>query len=128
MENIQLKLGLVFYYIHYFIGILLTLYLLYTDNVYYIIFMLCITFLLLLLWYIFNDCIIISLENYLLNKKNEYNDFTKYKTISILNRKFFIFDFVLYSSYTYTNTIVFIIAIIKLIIYVNKVNKVNKVK
>jgi hypothetical protein len=89
--------------------------------------MLFIIFCVLLNWYIFNDCIAISLENYLLNKKNEYNDLTKYKTIYLFNRKYIIFDYTLYSSFTYVGTIVFIIAIIKLIFYVNKLkNKSNK--
>jgi len=127
MKNINYILGIIFCYTYTFISIFLTIFLLYTDNVYYIIFMLFIIFCVLLNWYIFNDCIAISLENYLLNKKNEYNDLTKYKTIYLFNRKYIIFDYTLYSSFTYVGTIVFIIAIIKLIFYVNKLkNKSNK--
>lgn len=122
MANIKNIIGLIFYYVHLICGIVLTLYLLYTDNLYYIIFMLCITFFLVVSWYMFNDCLLLSFENNLLDKKNEYFDFTKYTTIELFGRKYIIFDHVLYSIYIYSTTIVFFIAIVKLIIKCNKNN------
>jgi len=120
MKNIKNILGLIFYFMHLICGLILTLYLLYTDNLYYVIFMLCITFILVVSWYMFNDCLLLSFENSLLDKKNEYFDFTKYKVIELFGRKYYIFNHVLYSTYIYSTTIVFFIAIIKLITICNK--------
>jgi len=123
MKNINYIFGIIFYYTHFFISIFLTIFLLYTDNIYYIISMIFIIYFLVFFWYIFNDCIAVSLENYLLNKKNEYNDLTKYKTIYLFNRKYIMYDYILYSHSTYVAIIVFIISVIKLIYYINKLKR-----
>lgn len=124
MNNIKYYIGIILKYLHLFIGFITTLYLLYTDNVYYIIFIIFATFILMSSWYFFNDCILFSLENYLMNKKNEYHDFTKFKEINVFGRHYYIFNHVLYSTYFYSTITVFLIALIKLIIVCNK--KMNK--
>jgi hypothetical protein len=112
--NIKYSMGVLIVTIHFIIGVLLGLFLIYTDNIYYIMFMIFGLFLLMSHWYFLNDCLLIGFENYLMDKKNKYSDFTKFQTINLFGRNYYIFDHVLYSTYFYSTFILFNIAFFKL--------------
>ena len=112
--NIKYYIGVFVVTIHLIIGVLLGLFLIYTNNIYYIMFMLFGLFILMSQWYFINDCLLFGFENYLMDKKNKYYDFTKFQTINVFGRNYYIFDHVLYSSYFYSTFILFNIAFFKL--------------
>lgn len=113
--NIKNYIGILFEYMHFLIGIILTIFLIYTNNIYFIIFMLFGTFILMSSWYFFNDCLLFGFQNYLLDKENKYNNYQKFKIIKIYDRKYYIYDYILYSKEFYADFFVFLIALCKLI-------------
>ena len=73
-------------------------------------------------WYIFNDCILIPFENYLLNKKikKTFIDNKKEIIFKILDVKFIIFESVIYSPHTLIYLILTLIGFFKLYYIYNK--------
>ena len=68
--DIKYFLGMLLYIIHYSFNFFILFLLFYTDNFYIIISIIVLAFLLLFSWYLTNDCLLLSLENYLFNKNN----------------------------------------------------------
>ena len=114
--DIKYLLGLFLYIIHYFLFICIIYLIIFSNDFYIIFFILIIYFLVIYSWYIFNDCLFIGFENYLLNKKNIYYlDTTDYIEINIGFRKYKIFKYVLKSYHSYIVPIIFIMSAFKLL-------------
>lgn len=126
--DIKYFLGMLLYIIHYSFNFFILFLLFYTDNFYIIISIIVLAFLLLFSWYLANDCLLLSLENYLFNKKNKYpNNYDKYISFKLFDREFQIFYHVLYSYHIYLIFLIFFLSIIKIIyIYKNKKYRENK--
>jgi len=79
-------------------------------------------FIVIFLWYIFNDCILLPLENYFINKKIKKTFFDNKRELifKIMDVKFIIFESVIYSPYTYTYLILILIGFFKLYYIYNK--------
>jgi len=120
--DVKYFLGIILYIIHYSFNFLILFFSIYSNNFYIILSILLILFIVLLLWYFTNDCLLIAFENFLLNKKNKYNaDYNKYFLLKIFDRNIYIFNHVLYSYHVYFILLIFFLCVIKLIyIYKNK--------
>lgn len=115
-SNIKYLFGILLYLIHYFIFFYIIYLIIYSNNFYIIFCILIIYFFILYSWYIFNDCIFIGIENYLLSKKNIYYlNTSDYIKINICLREYKIFKYVLESHHSYLIPIIFLMSAFKLL-------------
>lgn len=124
--NIKYILGILFCIFHYTANFIILYILIFNNNFYVIMTITIFLFLVVFSWYFINDCILLSIENYLLDKKNVNHNYNNYLCFKLFNRKIYIFYHILYSYHSYFLPFMFIICCIKLIYIYNRDTKFNK--
>jgi len=118
---IKKLIGYIILIIHYSSNIIIPFLLLYSNNHYILLFIQFILFMILLSWYIFNDCLLLSIEDYFFDKETPEIEYNDYMSIVIINKKYKILKNV-YNDNIFIIIIVFsyLLSIYKLIKVYNK--------
>ena len=118
---IKERIGYTIIMFHNSINLIIPLTLLFSNNFYTILFIQVIIVIILISWYIFNDCILKAIEDYFLNTKSPVINYDKYHTIIICNKEHRILNNIIENKIL-TSTIIFyyFFSIYKLIKLYNK--------